>query len=154
MRGVRATVELPKDAIVNVRVNKYVIGLYAPPSTTLHSYANTQSDLGENLDRRETLPVRQFLPILRVSCQLVKELVNGTTHVDRGKFAMGVGDCTNTTKLHHRIRKRSGKQALLRLTFSNILARGPPPPSPFPKTNNDLSEDSKFWEDARNEQEV
>lgn len=31
------------------------------------------------------------------------------------------------------------------LTFSNIFARGPPPPSPLPNTRSDVSEDSKFW---------
>ena len=30
------------------------------------------------------------------------------------------------------------------LTFSSIFERGPPPPSPFPKTSSAVSEDSKF----------
>lgn len=32
------------------------------------------------------------------------------------------------------------------VTFSTILGKGPPPPSPFPNTSKDMSEDSKFWE--------
>lgn len=36
-----------------------------------------------------------------------------------------------------------------RLTFSNIFARGPPPPSPLPNTSSDVSEDSRFWKIVR-----
>ena len=30
------------------------------------------------------------------------------------------------------------------ITFSSILGKGPPPPSPFPNTSREMSEDSRF----------
>lgn len=42
------------------------------------------------------------------------------------------------------IRHPRNKRKDLTLTFSSILDRGPPPPSPLPKTSNEVSDDSRF----------
>ena len=46
------------------------------------------------------------------------------------------------------VRKRVGKSGIrkgrIRLTFSSILANGPPPPSPFPNARRPISDDSMF----------
>ena len=55
----------------------------------------------------------------------------------------------NTTKLNKEddyqewLSKHWGEKLV---TFSSILGEGPPPPSPFPKTSREMSEDSRFYE--------
>lgn len=59
---------------------------------------------------------------------------------------MGVCYSFNATKLN---KEGNVKEWLINIeeefvTFSIILGKGPPPPSPFPNTSREMSEDSRF----------
>lgn len=98
-------------------------------------------------------PVWQFAPSLGILGDSVEEVLDRVTHIDRWQFARMVGGRTNTPELNASDIKRPvlGNCATSMLTFSSIFASGPPPPSPFPNTSSEMSEDSRFLRHSRQE---
>ena len=68
------------------------------------------------------------------------------THADGGQLSMSVCRGFNTTKLNKEDDVRKGEMDIRErfIAFSSILEEGPPPPSPFPNTSKERSEDSRF----------
>ena len=88
-------------------------------------------------------PIGQSLPATRTFGHIFEKVLNRVTHVHNRQLPMRVRRSAYASQLEN-----CSVQMLLwstaSLTFSSIFERGPPPPSPFPKTSSAVSEDSKF----------
>ena len=99
---------------------------------------------GLRLNSEKNAPVRKLGGPFGVLQDDVEEVFDRVSHVHRRKLTVRVASGTDATELQKIEHMRRPKNHWDLLTFSNILERGPPPPSPLPNTSNEMSDDSRF----------
>ena len=91
------------------------------------------------------VPCWQHLTLFGRMLNVSEEVINRMAHVNHWQLSRFIGSGTYAAQLEFIALSVEGLLLKKRRhTFSSILFRGPPPPSPLPKTSKAVSLDSRF----------